>query len=73
MAYNFLTHLWVTLKGKCTMKPKDKKRYDNHYQQLLKCLKLQGKADVTIDHTPAHLDVSQNTLIVYLKHSRKIT
>jgi len=31
------------------MKPKDKKRYDNHYQQLLKCLKLQGKADVTID------------------------
>jgi len=31
------------------MKPKDKKRYEHHYQQLLKCLKLQGKADVTID------------------------
>lgn len=31
------------------MNAKDKKRYDQHYQQLLKCLKLQGKADVTID------------------------
>jgi len=31
------------------MNTKDRKRYDNHYQQLLKCLKLQGKADVTID------------------------
>jgi len=31
------------------MNTKDRKRYDKHYQQLLKCLKLQGKADVTID------------------------
>lgn len=31
------------------MKPKDRKRYDNHYQQLLKFLKLLGKADVTTD------------------------
>jgi len=31
------------------MNKKDRKRYDKHYQQLLKCLKLQGKADVTID------------------------
>jgi len=31
------------------MNTQDKNRYDNHYQQLLKCLKLQGKADVTID------------------------
>lgn len=26
-----------------------KKRYEKHYQQLLKCLKLQGKAETTID------------------------
>jgi len=31
------------------MNAKDRKRYDQHYQQLLKCLKLQGKADITID------------------------
>lgn len=27
----------------------DKKHFDTHYKQLLKCLKLQGKADATID------------------------
>ena len=37
------------LRGKCNMNTQDKKRFDEHYQQLLKCLKLQGKADVTID------------------------
>jgi integrase len=31
------------------MNTKDRTRYDMHYQQLLKCLKLQGKADITID------------------------
>ena len=31
------------------MKKTEKARFDEHYQQLLKCLKLQGKADVTID------------------------
>jgi integrase len=31
------------------MKLKDKKRFNKDYQQLLKCLKLQGKADNTID------------------------
>lgn len=31
------------------MKTHDKKRFDIHYQQLLKCLKLQGKAPVTVD------------------------
>jgi len=31
------------------MNTKDRKRYDLHYQKLLKNLKLQGKADVTID------------------------
>ena len=31
------------------MNNRDKKHFDNHYQQLLKCLKLQGKADSTID------------------------
>jgi len=31
------------------MNTQDKKRFDKNYQQLLKCLKLQGKADITID------------------------
>jgi len=31
------------------MNSNDKKHFDKHYQQLLKCLKLQGKADNTID------------------------
>lgn len=31
------------------MNKKDQKRFDKHYQQLLQCLKLQGKADNTID------------------------
>ncbi len=31
------------------MNTQDKKRFDTHYQQLLKCLKLQGKADKTIE------------------------
>ncbi len=31
------------------MNQKDKKTFDNDYQQLLKCLKLQGKADKTIE------------------------
>jgi len=31
------------------MNKKDKASFDNHYQQLLKCLKLQGKAQKTID------------------------
>lgn len=31
------------------MKKQDKKHFDNHYNQLLKCLKLQGKADKTIE------------------------
>ena len=31
------------------MNTNDKKHFDKHYQQLLKCLKLQGKADNTID------------------------
>ncbi len=31
------------------MNKEDKKTFDQHYQQLLKCLKLQGKADKTID------------------------
>jgi len=31
------------------MKPIDKKTFDKHYQQHLQCLKLQGKADATID------------------------
>lgn len=31
------------------MKPQDQKHFDENYQQLLKCLELQGKADVTID------------------------
>ena len=31
------------------MNTQDKKRFNNHYQQLLKCLKLQGKADKTIE------------------------
>jgi len=31
------------------MNTQDKKHFDKHYQQLLKCLKLQGKADNTID------------------------
>lgn len=31
------------------MNTHDKKCFDNHYQQLLKCLKLQGKADKTIE------------------------
>jgi len=31
------------------MKEQDKKKFDKHYQQLLKCLHLQGKADSTID------------------------
>lgn len=31
------------------MKTQDKKQFDLHYQQLLKCLKLQGKADKTIE------------------------
>jgi len=49
LSYNFLTHFWVTLKGNCNMNKKDKKKFDQHYKQLLKCLKLQGKADNTID------------------------
>ena len=31
------------------MNTKDQKTFDNNYQQLLKCLKLQGKADKTIN------------------------
>ena len=31
------------------MNSRDKKIFDTHYQQLLQCLKLQGKADATID------------------------
>jgi len=31
------------------MKTQDKKTFDKHYQQLLKCLILQCKADNTID------------------------
>ncbi len=31
------------------MNSNDKKHFDKHYQQMLKCLKLQGKADNTID------------------------
>lgn len=31
------------------MNKTDKARFDQHYKQLLKCLKLQGKADNTID------------------------
>ena len=31
------------------MNKKDKKTFDKHYEQLLKCLKLQGKANKTID------------------------
>lgn len=31
------------------MKSQDKTTFDKHYKQLLKCLKLQGKADNTID------------------------
>ena len=31
------------------MNEQDKKHFDKDYQQLLKCLKLQGKADNTID------------------------
>ena len=31
------------------MKKTDQAHFANHYQQLLKCLKLQGKADITID------------------------
>ena len=31
------------------MNSQDKKRFDAHYKQLLKCLKLQGKASATID------------------------
>ena len=31
------------------MNKQDTALFDNHYQQLLQCLKLQGKADVTID------------------------
>ncbi len=49
LPYNFLPHFWVTLKGNCNMNKKDKKTFGQHYQQLLKCLKLQGKADKTID------------------------
>lgn len=49
LAYNFLTHFWVTLRGNSNMNTQDKKRFDKHYNQLLKCLKLQGKADTTID------------------------
>jgi len=43
------------------MNTKDRKRYDKHYQQLLKCLKLQGKADVTIDsYSRAYRRVSEH-------------
>jgi len=31
------------------MNDKDKKCFDEYYQQLFKCIKLQGKADSTID------------------------
>ncbi len=51
------------------MKPNDKKRFDKDYQQLLKCLKLQGKADNTIDsysralrRVSAHFDCLPSTL-----------
>ena len=31
------------------MNSNDKNHFDNNYKQLLKCLKLQGKASTTID------------------------
>ena len=49
IAYHFLTHFRVKSRGKSNMNSRDKKIFDKHYQQLLQCLKLQGKADATID------------------------
>lgn len=49
MQYPFLTHFGVKSRGKNKMNTIDKKIFDKHYQQLLQCLKLQGKADATID------------------------
>jgi len=46
--YNFQTQFRVIFKGNCNMNNTQKKRFDKDYQQLLKCLKLQGKADKTI-------------------------
>ena len=47
--YNFQTQFRVIFKGNFTMNKNEKSRFDKSYQQLLKCLKLQGKADKTID------------------------
>lgn len=51
------------------MNKKDKKSFDKNYQQLLKCLKLQGKADKTIEsysralrRVSAHFDCLPETL-----------
>jgi len=47
--YNFPAQFRVTSKGNCNMNKNDKSQFEINYQQLLKCLKLQGKADKTIE------------------------
>lgn len=47
--YNFQPQFRVIFKGNSTMNKSDEIKFNKSYQQLLQALKLQGKADKTID------------------------
>jgi hypothetical protein len=47
--YNFPAQFQALFRGNYNMNKNEKSQFESDYQQLLKCLKLQGKADKTIE------------------------
>jgi len=54
------------------MNTKDQKTFDKNYQQLLKCLKLQGKVDKTINSYSRALRRVVSILITYRSSSHRM-